>query len=318
MLDMKNPDTSAPPDTPAPDLQGSAIDPAEPERLEAQIARDHAQIAASVAALKDHLAPDALLRRGAVLARRQIAGAARSVGDTVRDNPLAAGLVLAGVAWLILGRKPVPAAPEPPLAGSKFESLARWEDEGGPPSPESEPDPDPEDDWLDEARALRARSTEALKKLEAASRSAPAAQTVADRAALMAAYSADLAQALRRGLGGFSAAAQDRIVAARDAAFHATETTRSLAGGAVKEHPLLSGLISMLAGAGLGAWLRIGAREKEVLGPVADSLIDTARRLYEAERDRAEDLAADAVAGLQEEMAQVPPRRRDRKAPPPG
>jgi hypothetical protein len=304
MLDMKDQPKSPP------DLHGSAIDPSDPEALEAEIARDRAEIAASVAALKGHLSTDALLLRGAIAARSQIAGAARAVGGTARDNPIAAGLIVAGVAWLILGRKGK-TEPEPPLAGSKFDALTRWEDEGGPPSPETEPDPDPEDDWLEEARSLRDRAAEALKKLEAAAKQVPAAETLRARSAVMAAYSADLATALRRGLGGLSAAAQDRIVAARDAAFRAGDSTGTAARGAIREHPLLSGLITALFGASLAAWLPLGAREKQLLGPTADGLIDEARRLYEAERDRATELAADLASGLQEDLIHATTRLTD-------
>lgn len=306
MLDMKNSPNSAP------KLNGSAIDPSDTDRLEAQIQRDRARVAASVAALKNFLSTDALLLRGTIAARTQIAGAARAVGGTMRANPVAAGLALAGVAWLILGRKK-PGEPEPPLAGSKFESLTRWEDEGGPPSPEAEPDPTPADDWLDEARSLRARTAEALKRLEQAPKQAlsPAVGTLRDRSAVMQAYSADLAKTLRRGLGDLSVAAQDRIVAARNAALHASETTQNLASGVVKDHPLLSGLITALFGAAIAGWLPISAREKALLAPSADSLINEARRLYEAERARATELATDLASGLQEDLIRATSRLSD-------
>lgn len=314
MLDMKSSSKIPPKD--APDLIGSAIDPNDPDSLEAQIAHDRARVAASVAALKDQLSADALLLRGAIAARSQVAGAARVVGDAIRDNPVAAGLALAGVAWLILGRgKPAAPAsePEPPLAGTKFESLTRWEDEGGPPAPESLPDPEPEDDWLEAARSLRARTAAALKTLEQDSLRAlrPAAETLRDRAAVMQAHSADLARTLRQGLGDLSTAAQDRIVAARDAALQATESTQARASGVVREHPLLSGLVTLLFGATLAAWLPIGPREKALLAPAADTLLDEARRLYEAERARATELAAELASGLQDDLTHATARLAD-------
>ena len=311
MLDMKYPPKSAP------NLNGSAIDPTDPASLEAQIMRDRAQVAASIAALKDHLSADALLLRGAIAARTRIAGAAGVVGGTIRDNPVAAGLAVAGIAWLILGRKkPVP--PEPPLAGTKFESLTRWEDEGGPPSPESDPDPDPADDWLEAARSLRDRTVAALKRLEQAPKRAltPAAEALRARSAVMQAYSADLARTLRHGLGGLSGTAQDRIVAARNAVVQAGESTQTLANGAVKQHPLLSGLITALFGATLAAWLPISAREKALLAPAADSLIAEARRLYAAERARATELAAELGRGLQDDLTEANTRLSTTAAPP--
>ena len=298
MLDVKNPSNS------------------ETDIIEAQIERDHAQIAASVAALQDRFSADALLLRGVFAARGQLTHAARSVansvGGSVRDNPLAAGLVVAGLAWLVFGRKSSAEA-EPPLAGTKFESLTRWEDEGGPPSAETEPDPHPDDDWLDAARTLRAKAAEAVKKLEAAPKSAlsPAADTLRERAAVMQAYSADLAKALRKGLGHLSSAAQDRIVAARDAALLATESTQNLASGTVRNSPMLSGLITAIFGAVVAAFIPISAREKQLLGPSADALIDEARRIYEAEAERATELAADLVSGLQDDLITATSRLTD-------
>ena len=303
---MKNPPKSRP--DPARSPSGST----DIETLESQLQRDRAQVAAAVAALKDHLSVDAMLVRGSMAARSQIAGAARAVGGTIRDNPIAAGLAVAGVAWLILGRKK-PTEPEPPLAGTKFESLTRWEDEGGPPSPEAEPDPHPADDWLEAARSLRARTVEALKKLEAAPKKAlvPAAEALRARGIVMAAYSADLARTLGHGLGDLSGAARDRIIAAREAAVTAGAKTQDLAHGAVADRPLLSGLITALFGAALAAFLPLGTREKALLAPSADSLIDEARRLYDAERARIAELATELVSGLQDDLAQATTRLAD-------
>ena len=127
----------------------------------------------------------------------------------------------------------------------------------------------------------------------------------------MQAYSADLARTLRQGLGGMSGAAQDRIVAARNAVVQAGESTQTLASGAVKQHPLLSGLLTALFGATLAAWLPISAREKALLAPAADSLIAEARRLYATERARATELAAELARGLQEDLIQATTRLSD-------
>ena len=130
------------------------LPPTESDAIEAQLQRDRDRIAASVVALRQRLSAETLLRQGGSLAKTQARSAARAVEAAVRGNPIAATIAVAGVAWLIFGRKRQPeparpAAPEPALAGTKFEALTRWEDEGGPaapenpPSPEAEPDPDP-------------------------------------------------------------------------------------------------------------------------------------------------------------------------------
>lgn len=285
-------------------------DETDPDRIEAQIEADRALVAAHVAALREQLSADALLLRGAIAARSQLASAARVVGGTVRDNPVAAGLAVAGIAWLVLGRKQKPAAPEKPLAGTKFESLTRWEDEGGPPSPETEPDPDPRDDWLEEAHSLRERLAQALKKLETAPKN-PLSSNAEARRTLMQTYSTDLARTLRQGLGDLSTTAQDRIAAARAAALKVGETTQAATTDVVREYPLLTGVITALFGAAIAAWLPIGAREKSLLGPTADSLLDEARRIYEAERDRAAELAAELASGLQDDLVNAAGRVTD-------
>jgi hypothetical protein len=59
----------------------------------------------------------------------------QAVAGAVKANPIAAVLVGVGVAWLIWGRKADRATAEAPLAGTRFEALSRWEDEGGPVAP---------------------------------------------------------------------------------------------------------------------------------------------------------------------------------------
>lgn len=74
---------------------------------------------------------------------------------------------------------------------------------------------------------------------------------------------------------------------------------------------MLSGLITAIFGAVVAAFIPISAREKQLLGPSADALIDEARRIYEAEAERATELAAELVSGLQDDLITATSRLTD-------
>lgn len=227
------------------------------------------------------------------------AGLARQAGEGAlalcRRHPAAVGLTLAGLGWLALSsqRAGRAACAKPVLAGTKFEAMSRWADDGGPvaPAPEADPEPEPEteDDWLAEAEGLRRRLASQLSLLDRAARNAlaPAAEIARHRAALAADHAADLSAAFRSGLTGLSVAAQDRIAAAREAAFRAGETAAEGSARLARRHPLTLLAAAWSAGAALAAALPGTAVERRNLSPLRQHLLDEAHRLLAEERARA-------------------------------
>lgn len=254
------------------------------DQIDANVARDRAALVASVNALRHRFSADALLSDGVALLQRRALPALRGAGAVARANPAATAMTVAGLAWLALGRRhdPQEAASDPTLAGSKFEALSRWEDEGGPVNPE-EPVVEAvggDDDWLQEALLAVAPG-----------------QTAAARAA-------GLARSFRKGLEGLSAAAQDRVAAAREAVFRArsAEGRVHAEDKAEPDNAILFGVLGILAGAVAGALLPVTAGERRALSATRAALLDEARRVLEEERRHAADVASDLADGLRDDL----------------
>lgn len=230
-----------------------------PDSLAAE--RNRALLSASARALKARLAPEVLLVDALALSARGLGRVAVRAGAKARAKPVAAALVVAGAAWMMLParRSPAPAPTDgAALAGTKYEALSRWADEGGPPPPEDEmPDPTAGDDWRHAADAAESRAQAALAALDAAARDAlrPAAEVARERAAIVAQRTADLAASFRTGLTGLSQAAQDRAVAARQAAYAARDLPAQ-ALRAAADRPALAVGAALLAGAALATLRR--------------------------------------------------------------
>lgn len=252
---------------------------------------DRAALALVLADLRQRLA------KAPSLSLDGAAGLARQAGEGAlalcRRHPAAVGLTLAGLGWLALSsqRAGRAACAKPVLAGTKFEAMSRWADDGGPvaTAPEADPEPETEDDWLAEAEGLRRRLASQLSLLDRAARNAlaPAAEIARHRAALAADHAADLSAAFRSGLTGLSAAAQDRIAAAREAAFRAGETAAEGSARLARRHPLTLLAAAWSAGAALAAALPGTAVERRNLSPLRQHLLDEAHRLLAEERARA-------------------------------
>lgn len=262
----------------------------DPAAIEAELARERQTLATTIDSLRSRLTVDALVTDAIAMAKSNAAPYTRALDTAVRANPLAAAMTGAGLAWLIFGRKTARSAPPDALSGTKFEALSRWEDEGGPPAPLPEAD----NSWIAETDALRDRAKAALARLDTATRAQlrPAADLARERAALVAQVAADIRRAMARGLDTLSAQARDRILAAREAAYLARVSMLRKSGAMIEDHPLLTGVAALAAGAALAAALPVTRTENRVLGPERDRLLGHAQRLLDAERARAGQVAS--------------------------
>lgn len=253
-----------------------------PFEIEAQLARDRLALEQSVAALRDRFSAGNVM---AGLMKIDTTPYSRAVDTAVRRHPMAWAVVGAGLAWALLGRKSGAGAETDGLSGTKYEALSRWEDEGGPAVPLEEPDLK----WLAQAETLRDRASAALAQLESNARGklASAAELAQDRAAILADLARDLRQSMRSGLDHLSASAQDRIVAAREAAYAAQLTARHATGKMIEDHPFAAAGLALAAGAAIGWSLPRTQGEDRILGPERDRLLDETRQLLAEERQRA-------------------------------
>lgn len=258
-----------------------------PHEIEEQLARDRAALSGSIDALRNRLSLDHMVTDVFGLIKSNPGPYTKAIDSVVRANPLALAVVGVGLAWLILGRKTSPAAPAEgeALSGTKYEALSRWEDEGGPAVPLDDPDLK----WVAQAEDLRSRASAALTRLEelAYEKLASAAEVAQERAAILAGLAKDVRTAMRDGLEHLSSAAQDRIVAAREAAYAAQLNARKATGQMIEDHPMATAGIALALGVAVGAALPRTRTEDKIIGPERDRLLAETRRMLAEERLRA-------------------------------
>jgi hypothetical protein len=249
----------------------------DPARIEADLARDRADLAGSVNALRHAITSDRLLDEVTGFAKAKLAPLTQTVDSAVRANPIAAAMAAAGVAWLIFGRRSARDSYDDTLQ----HAIGRWEDEGGPLAPE-------DDIWVREADSLHRRATTALADLDRAARAQlrPAADLARERAAVVADMAANTRQAMTRGLETLSTAAREQIIAARERAYQARIAVSRAGTALVDDHPFVVGAIALAAGAALAKSIPVTEAEHRILGPERDRLFAEAHHLLQEERAR--------------------------------
>lgn len=336
-----------------------ANDTANPDEIERALTEERDALSAKLTELHARYAPEQLLReasRGLVDHGGELGSA---MVETVRRNPVAAGLAGAGLAWLAYGaftdnpkrgaadadaKAPSAArrmtdratgrgeagradpawlrdggAGETDLAGRAGESYRRVRDRAGEGAERMRRKigaaGDTFSDSVDQIRGDVGHARDAvsalLRDLDQTARATR--RDIADVAQTGSEEAGHIWDSLTDGTGELSAAARERVVAARRRALEACDTaydragaglarTRDAATGFVQEKPLMAGAIALAAGALLLRALPGSERRKES-DETPESLIDQAERIFEEERqkartttDRAERILKDAGA----------------------
>lgn len=212
-------------------------------RLEQELETERRRLAQALSALQDKISPLAMVQDNLHLPLGMLERA-------VRRNPLAVTLAGAGLAWLAFGSSGSGKAKEEAARlMRRHEDLTRWEDEGGPPSPEPEM-AEVAGDWLDEAEALRKRALASLGRLDDAAQSKLTSLEAAARAKaqVLADLTHDLRETMGKGLSDLGEAAREKTLLAREKLWQARLTATQ----AVENHPLTSVMIALGAGLALG------------------------------------------------------------------
>jgi ElaB/YqjD/DUF883 family membrane-anchored ribosome-binding protein len=261
------------------------------DEIAAELERERAVLAGTIDGLRERLSVDAVLGDAFDYVKANMAPYARALDGAVRANPLAAVMAGVGVAWLVFGRRTAfSGAESPPLAGTKFEALSRWEDEGGPVSPH----PDHDDAWMAEADGLRDDASGALARIDAAARGGfrPVAEIARDRAEVLGNLAKATRTAMLRGLESLSSEAQTRVLAIREQAYSARIAAMRQGTRLIEERPVFAGAIGMAIGAAVAAALPQTAMEDRLFGEERDRLLLRAKDALRQERTRAADMAA--------------------------
>lgn len=207
-------------------------------------------------------------------------GVARRAVDAALDHPVAVGLAVGGVAWLWLSGRDDKPQDNSALAGTRYEALNRWADDGGPPMPQH----DLEDHWLGAAETSSSKLKDALSVLARAERAAlaPAAALAKHRAELLASHARELTEAFGSGLAGLSETARDRVVAARRKAWEAGANAVDRA----RESPESLSVTTFAAGLALSLLLPMSRWEHKVLVESRSHLVAEAKRALAEELTR--------------------------------
>lgn len=272
--------------------------------LESRLERDRAELAGSLEALRDRLSPDSLLAQGKDALSGHAAPLLSQVDGAIRAHPFAAGVAGVALAALVFGRRRKAGAdletPVPATAGTRFEAISRWEDEGGPVMAP----PDPDDDWMAEADGLRARAADLLARLDQVARQglAPAAEIARNRADVLAALTRDTRATFGKGLENLGDMARQQALAARERAYTARLAARNAGHQTVATHPLAAGAAMAAAGAALACLFRPTEAEDRLFGPARDQLVDQVQASARTEAMKASDLARALAVALSSDI----------------
>lgn len=263
-----------------------------PQSIEAGLDRDRAALVQALSDLRDRLAPATLLAEGKAALAAEARPFLAEIDRAIRSQPVVAAAAGVALAALIFGRKrdQPEVAPVPVMAGTRYEALTRWEDEGGP--VDTTP-PDPEDEWLAEATALRAKAHTLLARIDEAARRglAPAPDLARHRAEILAALTRDTRAAFARGLGSLGGAAREKAIVARERVYLSRLALGSGSRQTVQHHPFATGAAMAAAGAALALLFRPTETEDRLLGGTRDRLMDEMRAALRDEAVKASELA---------------------------
>ncbi len=265
------------------------------QEIERSLERDRVALAQSVAALRDRVRPANLMSEGKSALMAQASPLVSQLDRAVRGRPLTAAVAGLALVALVLGRRAAAAGTDaatevPAMAGTRFEALTRWEDEGGPPAPQPV---DPEEDWLIEASGLRSKAQSLLRQIDDAARRglAPAAELARHRAEVVAAFAAETGEALGKGLGAMTGAARSTAIEARERVYLSRIAVAEKGREVVEAQPLVTGVAVAAAGALVAYLFPQTETEDRLLGETRDSLADDLKRAVRREAVQASDLA---------------------------
>ena len=275
------------------------------DRIERELEQDRLALAQSLDALRDRLRPASLVAEGKNAFLAQTAPVLSRLDGAVRAHPVLTAVAGVALAAVIFGR-PRPADNEaataaPTMAGTTFEALTRWEDEGGSPPPGPMV---PDADWLNEMQTLHERAHTLLRQIDEATRRklAPAAQLAKHRAEILSALTAETKAALGKGLDALGSDARQQALQARERIYLARIALADKGRQAEDENPLAMGAALALAGVAM-AWLFPRTEtEDRLLGEASDQLVADLKTMARQEAVKTSAFASTLSEALKTDM----------------
>ena len=272
------------------------------DRIERELEQDRLALAQSLEALRDRLRPASLVAEGKNAFVAQTAPMLSRLDGVVRAHPMLTVVAGVALAAVIFGRsRPADSEAAPTLAGTTFEALTRWEDEGGSPAPGPMT---PDEDWLNEMQTLHERAQTLLRQIDEATRRklAPVAQLAKHRAEILSALTAETKVALGKGLDALDSDARQQALQARERAYLARIALADKSRQAEDENPLAMGAALALAGVAM-AWLFPRTEtEDRLLGEASDQLVADLKAMARQEAVKTSAFASTLSEALKTDM----------------
>lgn len=264
-----------------------------PDELEREIDETRSEIDYTLDALAKRLSPGEVLNQAMDYWRQGPKTYAREMGGnlsrSVRDNPLALGLVGAGLAWLMMGR--------PAHQQSEWDEQVDWDEHAEYYAGTDTPRVYVPGQQEDPAHASSGDS----KWRSAKEKAAAGADSVSAKAGDLRDAAARKAQRARQGMS--ATAGQMRSRARRYRAETGQQIRRAGAGVSelFREQPLVVGALGLAAGALIAASLPTTRREDEFMGDTRDHLLDRARSAASEGVEAAKRAGSAAAAAARDE-----------------
>ena len=275
-------------------MQHQTFDPDTPRQIEARLNDDRKVLSSALSALGAKFTPEALWSSGVTMIKSNSGPYTQAVDRAVRGNPMAVAITAVGLAWLVLGRRHGSDTDQVPLPGTHTESVARWEDEGGPVTERLSETPGIDDFWTKDADTLRLRANTLIAQIDKASRkrNAPHAELARHRLDIVTSLTKDVRQVMARGMEHLTDDARKLALDGRERAYALhVQKPKMMAKAMAKaksvsqqDTPLFTAAALAAAGAALGAMLPRSDMENQALGAPRDRLVDTVRLALRDER----------------------------------
>lgn len=311
--------------------------PRTPEEIEADIERERSALHRTIDSIQDRLSVDGMMHSLTDGVSEYGSEISDAVVRTVRRNPTAVGLTIAGLAWLAYsnarseGSSSAPRYPRPGTAPQydRRYSEPRHFGDTTPMSPEMPPrsavpagsgatgqfDDDGASPWDRAQENLRGARDRVSSGMRDASNSARRTysdlrHSASERADRLGASARQLRSRIHDGTQNMSEDARRRVVAARSRAYEAqvkaeyyARKSRERATGMFDDQPLVVGALALAVGAAIGGALPRTSREDEAFGAYRDDLFAEAERIYREERSKIKNVAEDTADAARKEAS---------------
>ncbi|MEB8387824.1 DUF3618 domain-containing protein [Rhodobacteraceae bacterium KMM 6894] len=248
--------------------------------IQADIENERAALADSLSQLTEHFSPEKLISSVGDTLKDQSGALAHAVVKGARENPVALGLMGAGLAWLLMGGKSSGSASQDSDTNAAYDTRPTPTVRGF----NHRSDPSQFTDRVDAAeRAMHGNDDTDTSDQ---SRLAQARQFVGRTAA-------DMRDTLYEGTAELNDIARARVIQAREKAIAAQSRIEEMGGDAARlgrrtfeDNPLLIGAGIAAAGAALAYTLPRTDTENRAFGAHRDALMSEAERVLQEEMDR--------------------------------